>query len=73
MEKTNSYTYFGIESNGKIGRNGLVAYKEGIFNPEDITFLLGIQPFNSGAYGSKRRGGSIRRFSTWDAEKSDVD
>lgn len=50
-----------------------MAYKEGIFNPQDITSLLGIQPFNSWAYSSKRRGGSTRRFSTWDTEKSDVD
>jgi hypothetical protein len=73
MEKTNSYTYFSIESNGEIGQSGFAAYEKGIFNPEDITALLGIQPFNSWAYGSKRKGGSKRLFSTWDAEKSEID
>lgn len=72
MEKTNSYTYFTIESNGETGNGGLASYEKGIFNPDDITKLLDIQPFNSWAYGSTRRGGFKRLFSTWDAEKSDI-
>lgn len=73
MEKTTSYTYFSIESNGesKDGK-GLVAFEKGIFSPEDMTALLGIQPFISWAYGDKRADGSIFPFSSWNAEKSDI-
>lgn len=72
MEKTNSYTYFGIGSKGEIDHRGLVAYESGIFNPEDITKLLGIQPFSSWSYGDTRRNGSKYLFSDWSAEKSAV-
>lgn len=71
MEKTNSYTYFAIKSNGMIDR-GLVAYEKGIFNPEDITSVLEIQPFSSWAYGDKKTNGSEYLFSSWSAEKSEV-
>lgn len=70
MEKTNSYTYFGIGSKGEIGHRGLVAYESGIFNPDDITKLLGIQPFISWNYGDLRKNGSKYLFSDWSAEKS---
>lgn len=73
MEKTKSYTYFGIESKGKIDHKGLVAYESGIFNPDDITKLLGIQPFSSWNYGDTRKDGSKYLFSNWSAEKSTVD
>ncbi len=72
MEKTNSYTYFGIESKGEIDHRGLVAYENGIFNPDDITKALGIQPFKCWKYGDTRSGGSKYLFSNWDAEKSNV-
>lgn len=71
MEKTSSYTYFGIQSNGTSDR-GFVAYEKGIFNPEDITRLLEIHPFKSWAYGDKRVDGSKYLFSRWSAEKSEV-
>ncbi|WP_422124505.1 DUF4279 domain-containing protein [Planococcus sp. X10-3] len=71
MEKTSSYTYFAIKSNGTIDK-GFIAYERGIFNPEDITRVLEIQPFSSWAYGDKRVDGSEYRFSTWSAEKSEI-
>ena len=73
MDKTNSYTYFAIGSNGTTDRNGHVAFEKGIFNPADITNLLDIQPFNSWSYGDKRTNGSTYLFSNWAAEKSDTD
>ncbi|GGA60601.1 DUF4279 domain-containing protein [Ornithinibacillus halotolerans] len=73
MEQTNTYTYFGIESNGQIVSRGLVAYERGIFNPEDITNLLGIQPFQSWNKGDRSKNGREYLFSSWDAEKSDIE
>lgn len=71
MEKTNSYTYFAIKSNGKFD-NGFIAYEKGIFAPQELTHTLGIQPFSYWAYGDKRIDGSVYRFSTWSAEKSEA-
>jgi len=71
MEKTSSYTYFAIGSNGT-SDNGFIAYEKGIFNPEEITRILGIQPFSSWAYGDKRVDGSEYLFSNWSAEKSEI-
>lgn len=71
MEKTSSYTYFAIQSNGEIAK-GFVAYEKGIFNPEEITRILDIQAFSSWAYGDKRVDGSEYLFSTWSAEKSEI-
>lgn len=71
MGKTSSYTYFGIQSNGDM-KNGLIAYEEGIFNPEELTRILDIHPFSSWAYGDRRVDGSEYLFSTWNAEKSDI-
>lgn len=64
LDKTNSYTYFGIESNGKIGRRGLVGNKRGILNPDDISKALGIQPFSCWKKGDKRKDGSEYLFSS---------
>lgn len=72
MEKTNSYTYFGIISNGEIGHRGFEAYEKGKFNPKEITDLLEIQPFNSRAYGENKASGHKYLFSSWNAEKSDI-
>ena len=71
MEKTNSYTYFAIQSNGETDK-GLVAHENGIFNPKEITRILDIQAFSSWAYGDRRVDGSEYLFSTWSAEKSEV-
>ncbi|MDI2588501.1 DUF4279 domain-containing protein [Psychrobacillus sp. NEAU-3TGS] len=72
MEKTNSYTYFSIGGKGEIGPGGLFADKRAIFNPDDITGLLGIKPFSSWNYGDVRKNGSKYLFSNWSAEKSNV-
>jgi hypothetical protein len=72
MNKTHTYTYFGIESNGQIDSRGLVGNERGIFNPDDITNVLGIQPFLCWKKGDKRRNGTEHLFSSWDAEKSNI-
>lgn len=72
MDKTHTYTYFGIESNGQIDSRGLVGNKRGIFNPDDITNVLGIQPIRCWKKGDKRRNDTEYLFSSWDAEKSDI-
>ena len=74
MDRTYSYTYFGINSNGEIEDNkGLVAFEKGVFKPDDLTKLLEIQPFVSWKKGDRRPNGSEILFSSWDAEKSEVD
>jgi len=72
MEKTNTYTYFSITSNGVIDNRGLVGYENGIFNPDDITKMLGIEPFRCWKKGDKRKNGTEYLFSSWSAEKSDI-
>lgn len=72
MGRTSSYTYFGITSNGSIDHRGLVASREGVFDPAEITKLLRIQPFNSWSVGDTRKDGSTYLFSNWAAEKSDI-
>lgn len=71
MERTSSYTYFAIQSNGGICK-GFVAYENGIFDPKEITQILEIEAFSSWAYGDRRIDGSEYLFSTWSAEKSEV-
>lgn len=71
MEQTNSYTYFAIQSNGENDER-LIAKAEGMFNPDDMTCLLEIQPFSSWASDDQRKDGSEYLFSQWSAEKSDI-
>jgi len=73
MDKTHSYTYFGIESNGEIDSRGLVGYEKGVFDPDDITKALGIKPFKCWKKGDKRRNGHQYLFSSWEAEKSNIE
>lgn len=73
MDKTHSYTYFGIESNGELTDKGLVGFERGVFDPQDITKSLGIQPFRSRKKGEINKNGRQVLFSSWDAEKSDID
>lgn len=74
MDRTYTYTYFGIESNGEIENGkGLVAYEKGVFNPDELTKILGIQPFRSWEKWDRRPSGSQYLFSSWSAEKSEVD
>lgn len=43
LNRTHTYTYFGIGSNGEIKNNkGLVAFEKGVFDPEDLTRILEI-------------------------------
>ncbi|MEH7454734.1 DUF4279 domain-containing protein [Gottfriedia acidiceleris] len=73
MNNTNTYTYFGIGSNGVIDSRGSVGFEKGIFDPDKLTTLLGIQPFRSWKKGDKRRNGTEYLFSSWDAERSEND
>ncbi|MFD0048386.1 DUF4279 domain-containing protein [Actinomycetes bacterium NPDC127524] len=72
MDRTHTYTFFGIESNGQMDSRGLVGNARGIFNPDDITKVLGIQPLHCWKKGDKRRNGTEYLFSSWDSKKSDV-
>lgn len=70
-EKTHSYTYFWIESNGEIVNGiGLVGNEGGIFDPQEITDLLGVEPFRAYKKGDMRKGGTPYLASSWSAEKS---
>ncbi|WP_217585871.1 DUF4279 domain-containing protein [Lentibacillus saliphilus] len=73
MEKTSSYTYFAISSHAELGKTGYVAYESGIFNPDDITNALGIEPFDTNNYGDKKSNGMSWLTSGWCAEKSNKD
>lgn len=72
MNKTRTYTYFGIVGNGEIGNKGLVGFERGIFNPDDITKALGVQPFRYWKKGDTRKNGTEHLFSFWNAERSDI-
>ncbi|MGE5415717.1 MAG: DUF4279 domain-containing protein [Acidobacteriota bacterium] len=72
MDNTYTYTYFGIESNGEIGSTGLVGYERSIFDPEEITKALNIQPFRCHTKGDLMKNGTKFLFSSWYAEKSDI-
>jgi len=52
MDETYSYTYFSIGSNGEIGISGLESTEGGIFDPDDITKLIGIEPFKKWKKGA---------------------
>ena len=80
MERTHSYTYFAICSNGEIGSAGLQSTDAGIFDPDDITKLLRIEPFKKWKKGDRRKqvqdetsSTANYGFSIWCAEKSEID
>ena len=77
MVRTNSYTYFSICSNGKIGKYGLESTEKGAFDPDDITKRLNVDPFEKWKKGNQRSPAHPQQwpyyFSCWNAEKSDVD
>jgi len=79
MEHTHSYTYFAICSNGEIGNAGLQSTEAGIFDPDDITKLLCIEPFSKWKKGDRRKHVPENSptaqygFSMWCAEKSEHD
>ena len=80
MEKTHSYTYFAICSNGEIGSTGLQSTAAGVFDPDDITKLLCIEPFEKWQKGDRRKQvqdetskTAYYGFSIWCAEKSEID
>lgn len=69
--KTTCHSYFSICSAGEIVNGiGLVAGENGIFEPDNITEMLGIQPFDTKTAGIPRRNGrSLYTFSDWAACK----
>jgi hypothetical protein len=84
MEQTNSYsyTYFKICSNCEfIKTSENIGYyestKAGEFDPDDITKILEIEPFEKWKKGDQRSPLHPKKlpysFSLWNAEKSDID
>jgi len=78
-ELTHSYTYFTIVSDGKMGMYGHEASVRGVFDPDEITNLLGIEPFDKLKKGDYRKNmpkdapQAKYSFSRWSGEKSDVE
>jgi len=78
-ELTHSYTYFTIVSGGKMGKCGYEASIRGIFDPDEITNLLEIEPFGKFKKGEHRKNVSKDAsqseygFSRWSGEKSEVE
>lgn len=68
---TNCYSYFSIESAGEILEGkGFQAADHSFFNPDDITVILGIEPFETVLMGEKRKNGNgSYPFSAWSACK----
>lgn len=68
---TNCYSYFSIESAGEILEGkGCRAADHSFFNPDDITLILGIEPFETVLMGEKRKNGDgSYPFSSWSACK----
>jgi hypothetical protein len=81
LEQTNSYTYFTICSNCDLICNDdntgyYKSTESGIFDPDEITNILGIDPFKKFKNGEpmpNHPSGRLYTFSRWNAEKSDVD
>ena len=77
QEKTNSYTYFSIGSNGELKKKEwyytFVANEGSDFDPAYITKLLGIQPIDSWMKGDPWNKKHPRHFSSWHAERSEKD
>jgi hypothetical protein len=74
MNKTRSYTYFTIMSSSKSANADLVSNNRGAFDPDDITEMLGILPFNKKKKGEISKVGSQEcRYSIWEAEKSQIE
>ena len=81
MEQTYSYTYFTICSNSEFIYTGentgfYKCLEAGIFDPDDITKMLGIKPFEQRKKGEPMPNylfGKPCTYSSWSAEKSEVD
>lgn len=73
MKKTTCYSYFYIESKGEILPDiGFVAAENSFFEPDEITALLGIQPFETMRMGDRRKyGPDTYPFSSWSACRQD--
>ena len=76
---THSYTYFTIVSGGELGKYGHEASATGVFDPDEVTKLLEIEPFSSFKKGDYRE--NIPKdepqakydFSKWSGEKSEIE
>ncbi len=70
LEKTKCYSYFNITSAGEFrsvgGKYGFAAFENSGFDPDEITGMLGIAPFQKWKIGEPfQNGKGIYRFSTW--------
>jgi len=72
--ETTCYSYFNICSEGEIQYGkGLVAAENGVFNPDDVTELLGTEPHWKWRAGDPRKdGASTYGFSSWSACRQDT-
>ena len=77
-ELTHSYTYFSIVSQGELGTYGHESSERGVFDPDEVTQILGIEPFRKFKQGEYRKNvvpntpQAKYRFSRWSGEKSEV-
>ena len=73
METTSCYSYFYIESEGEVLPDvGFTAAENSFFEPDEITALLGIQPFETRRMGDPRKNGDrTYPFSSWSACRQD--
>jgi len=55
LEITNCHSYFSICSNGDIGEGGLQSTESVVFDPDRITELLCIEPFEKWKKGDRRK------------------
>lgn len=73
MDKTTCHSCFVIESAGELRDGiGLVAAENGFFDPEEITKLLGIRPWDTKKMGTPRKNGhGVYTFSSWSGCRQD--
>ena len=73
MKKTSCYSYLCIESSGDVLPDvGFVAAENSFFEPDEITAMLGIQPFKTMRMGDPRKNGDrTYPFSSWSACRQD--
>ena len=69
MSKTVCHSEFSIQSAGEIcDRIGFVAAENSFFDPDEITKMLGIRPFETRTMGTPRKNGhGTYPFSIWSA------
>lgn len=67
IEKTSCYAFFLIKSAGRLDYyKGFIPEENSAFNPDEITDMLGIKPFEVKRFGTRKPHGDSRyNFSSW--------